>query len=54
MKAMEKGAPVSLIFQSLAGSEAGNREFGISVDILREAREWCSNRYGKRPECDVF
>jgi ethanolamine ammonia-lyase large subunit len=39
MKAMEKGAPVSLIFQSLAGSEAGNREFGISVDILREARE---------------
>ena len=34
-----KGAPVDLVFQSIAGSEAANRSFGIDLALLAEARE---------------
>ncbi len=37
--AMEQGAPVDLVFQSIAGSEAANRSFGISLQLLREAQD---------------
>jgi ethanolamine ammonia-lyase large subunit len=33
-----KGAPVDLVFQSVAGTEAANRSFGIDLALLREAR----------------
>src|SRR5919204_4708912 len=33
-----KGAPVDLVFQSIAGSEAANRSFGIDLALLGEAR----------------
>lgn len=36
MTAMERGAPVDLVFQSIAGTEAANRSFGINLDLLRE------------------
>ena len=36
---MEKGAPVDLVFQSVAGTEKANRGFGINLAILQEARE---------------
>ncbi|HEY7244863.1 MAG TPA: ethanolamine ammonia-lyase subunit EutB [Xanthobacteraceae bacterium] len=39
MAAMEKSAPVDLVFQSIAGTQAGNRAFGISLSMLGEARE---------------
>ncbi len=39
MKAIEKGAPSSLIFQSIAGSEKGNGAFGVNISILRDAWE---------------
>lgn len=39
IKAIEKGAPADVIFQSLAGTQAGNEAFGINVSVLREARE---------------
>jgi len=35
---MEQGAPVDLVFQSIAGTEAANRSFGIDLAILAEAR----------------
>ena len=35
---MEQGAPMDLVFQSIAGTEAANRSFGIDLKILREAR----------------
>ncbi|GAL99162.1 ethanolamine ammonia lyase large subunit [Acetobacter tropicalis NRIC 0312] len=34
---IEKGAPVDLVFQSIAGSEQANSGFGISLGILSEA-----------------
>ncbi len=38
MAAMERSAPVDLVFQSIAGTQAGNRAFGISLGLLGEAR----------------
>lgn len=38
MKAMEEGALTGLIFQSIAGTEAGNKSFGIDGNMLAEAR----------------
>jgi ethanolamine ammonia-lyase large subunit len=34
-----QGLPVDLVFQSVAGTEAANRSFGIDLALLREARE---------------
>jgi ethanolamine ammonia-lyase large subunit len=39
IKAIEQGAPVDLMFQSIAGTEKTNASFGVSLSILREARE---------------
>ena len=39
MQVMEQGAPVDLVFQSVAGTEAANKGFGITLAMLREARE---------------
>ena len=39
MKAIQQGAPSDLIFQSIAGSEKGNKAFGITLNMLKEARE---------------
>jgi ethanolamine ammonia-lyase large subunit len=36
--AIEGGAPVDLVFQSIAGTEAANRSFGIDLGLLGEAR----------------
>jgi ethanolamine ammonia-lyase large subunit len=37
--AIERGAPVDLVFQSIAGTEAANRAFGIDLRLLGEARQ---------------
>ncbi|MFT4074378.1 MAG: ethanolamine ammonia-lyase subunit EutB [Asticcacaulis sp.] len=37
--AIEAGAPLDLLFQSIAGSEAANTGFGISLSLLREGWE---------------
>jgi ethanolamine ammonia-lyase large subunit len=34
-----QGVPVDLVFQSIAGTEAANRSFGVDLALLREARE---------------
>ncbi|MFC0399469.1 ethanolamine ammonia-lyase subunit EutB [Paraburkholderia rhizosphaerae] len=39
LAAIEKGAPVDLVFQSIAGTEKANASFGISLALLREARD---------------
>lgn len=36
---MERGAPVDLVFQSVAGTEAANAGFGVSLSVLREAHD---------------
>ena len=37
--AIERGAPVDLVFQSIAGTEAANRSFGINLALLAEASD---------------
>jgi ethanolamine ammonia-lyase large subunit len=37
MQAIERGAPVDLVFQSIAGTEAANQSFGINLALLDEA-----------------
>lgn len=39
LAAMQQGAPVDLLFQSIAGTEDANRSFGITLSLLREGRE---------------
>lgn len=39
LAALLAGAPVDLLFQSIAGTEAANRSFGITLAMLREGRE---------------
>ncbi len=36
IEAINRGAPLDLVFQSIAGTEAANRSFGINLGILRE------------------
>lgn len=38
MRAMDIGAPVDLVFQSIGGTEAVNQSFGVNLAILAEAR----------------
>src|SRR5262249_20494181 len=33
---LERGAPVDLLFQSIAGTEAANASFGVTLSLLRE------------------
>lgn len=37
MKALENGAQLGLMFQSLCGTEAGCKAFGITIDMLKDA-----------------
>jgi ethanolamine ammonia-lyase large subunit len=38
LQAIERGAPVDLVFQSVAGTEAANTGFGINLALLAEGR----------------
>jgi ethanolamine ammonia-lyase large subunit len=38
IEAINRGARVDLVFQSIGGTEATNRSFGVSLDLLGEAR----------------
>ena len=39
LELIQKGAPVDLVFQSIAGTQAANRSFGIDLALLHEARD---------------
>ncbi|KAB8311244.1 ethanolamine ammonia-lyase subunit EutB [Rouxiella chamberiensis] len=39
IKLVERGAPVDLVFQSIAGTEAANSGFGINLALLAEAQQ---------------
>ena len=49
MEAMRRGAPVDLVFQSIAGTEAANSSFGVNLALLEEA--WQMARELKRGTC---
>jgi ethanolamine ammonia-lyase large subunit len=37
LEALRRGAPVDLVFQSIAGTEAANSSFGVNLAVLEEA-----------------
>ena len=39
MEALRRGAPVDLVFQSIAGTEAANASFGVTLAMLDEAHQ---------------
>ncbi len=51
MRAMERGAPVDLVFQSIAGTELANRSFGVSLELLDEASATARE---KHPDANVM
>lgn len=48
LECIERGAPVDLLFQSVAGTEAANTSFGINMAMLREGQEIVREHHGKR------
>ena len=39
LQLMHAGVPIDLVFQSIAGTEAANRSFGVQLSLLQEAHE---------------
>lgn len=39
IRAIERGVPVDLVFQSIGGSQAVNDSFGVNINLLREAHD---------------
>ena len=50
LAAMERGAPVDLLFQSIAGTQAANRSFGITLEMIREGRERVLEHHRRRDD----
>jgi ethanolamine ammonia-lyase large subunit len=48
LAALDRGAPVDLLFQSVAGTEAANRSFGITLSMLREGHDKIRDHHRKR------
>ncbi|HSQ56611.1 MAG TPA: ethanolamine ammonia-lyase subunit EutB, partial [Gemmata sp.] len=39
LAALDRGAPVDLLFQSVAGTQAANASFGVTLSMLKEGRD---------------
>src|SRR6266480_7238813 len=48
LAALNRGAPVDLLFQSVAGTEAANRSFGITLNMLRDGGERVREHHRQR------
>ncbi len=48
LAALDRGAPVDLLFQSIAGTQAANASFGVTLDLLREGRERVLEHHRRR------
>ena len=48
LRAMERGAPLDLLFQSVAGTQKANESFGITLNMLREGHECVLDHYSDR------
>ncbi len=45
---LQRGAPVDLLFQSVAGTQAANASFGVSLGLLREGQQRVRESHGWR------
>ncbi|MBB5341768.1 ethanolamine ammonia-lyase subunit EutB [Tunturiibacter gelidoferens] len=56
MQAMQQGAPLDLLFQSIGGTEATNKSFGINLALLEEAHQQARslNRAPENPTPNIM
>src|SRR5499427_1596700 len=54
LAALERGAPVDLLFQSVAGTQKANDSFGVSLSMLKEGRERVLNHHKQRGDNRVI
>ncbi len=47
---LDRGAPIDLLFQSIAGTEAANASFGVTIPMLREGRERVLEQHERRSD----
>jgi ethanolamine ammonia-lyase large subunit len=45
---LDSGLPIDLLFQSIAGTQAANESFGVSLSLLREGRERVLEHHRRR------
>lgn len=50
LAALERGAPIDLLFQSLAGTEAANASFGVTLSMLADGREAVLSHHRERAD----
>jgi ethanolamine ammonia-lyase large subunit len=50
LAALGQGAPVDLLFQSISGTEAANKSFGITLAMLREGRQQVLEHHAQRKD----
>jgi ethanolamine ammonia-lyase large subunit len=48
LAALERGVPIDLLFQSIAGTQLANQSFGISLAMLREGRQRVLEQHAQR------
>jgi len=48
LQCLERGTPVDLLFQSIAGTEGANASFGVHAGLLREGRERVVEHHRRR------
>jgi len=48
LSCLDQGAPIDLLFQSVAGTQAANRSFGINLSLLREGQERVREHHSTR------
>jgi ethanolamine ammonia-lyase large subunit len=48
LQALEQGAPVDLLFQSIAGTQEANAAFGVTLALLKEGKERVAEHHGQR------
>src|SRR5262249_34823874 len=50
---LERGVPIDLLFQSVAGTQAANASFGINLALLKEGRERVLESHRRRDVASV-
>jgi ethanolamine ammonia-lyase large subunit len=54
LEALDRGAPVDLLFQSIAGTQKANESFGLTLKMLKEGRERVLDHHYRRGENPVI
>ena len=54
LQALDRGAPIDLLFQSVAGTQKANESFGVSLTMLKEGRERVIEHHKQRFEISNF